>query len=324
MSDRGDPRAADAERLTFLQEAVAASAALAAADQLGVLGRLAQGPLDPASLARECGIGERGARMLVAALAGLGVAERGADGRYRATRLDGPRLARLRAPWDGLAEAIRDDRPTVAVDAPDVANAVYPGAVGFLAVLFAPAARRAAELLAGSGGRVLDAGAGAAPWSVAIAHRDPACRVTAVDLPGVIPVLREAIAAAGLADRFELVAGDLFTVELDRGAFDLAIAGNLCHLFDPAANRRLIGRLRDALRPGGRLAIIDAVPDERLDGPRAVVLYALGLLLRTRGGHAYPFSSFVEWLREAGFEGIERVALGEAPPATLIIATRRA
>lgn len=72
------------------------------------------------------------------------------------------------------------------------------------------------------------------------------------------------------------------------------------------------------------MAIVDAIPDERLEGPRAVVLYALGLLQRTRTGRVYPFSTYAEWLREAGFEAIERSELSAAPPVTLITATRRA
>jgi SAM-dependent methyltransferase len=323
MTGSLDQQIVAAERLTFLQEAVAASAALAAADRLGVLTRLTAGPIDPSTLARECSIGERGSRLLVAALAGLGLVNRTADGRYRATSLDPERLASLRAPWDGLAEAIRNDRPAVAVDDPTGAEKLYPKAVSFLAELFAPAAARAAERLAGSGPRVLDVGAGAAPWSLAIAARDHACRVTAVDLPGVIPATRRAVAAAGLDGRFEMRAGDVFAIDLGRNEYDLAIAGNLCHLFDEASNRRLVDRLYETLRPDARLAIIDAVPDERLEGPRAVVLYALGLVLRTRAGRVYPFSTYVGWLREAGFEAIERFDLSAAPPLTLITARRR-
>lgn len=33
----------------------------------------------------------------------------------------------------------------------------------------------------------LDLGAGAAPWSLALAGRDPSCRITAVELPGPYP-----------------------------------------------------------------------------------------------------------------------------------------
>jgi hypothetical protein len=71
------------------------------------------------------------------------------------------------------------------------------------------------------------------------------------------------VAEAGLGPRFQLLAGDLFQVELSVGTYDMAIAGSLCHLFDADANRRLFGRLYGALRPGGWLAVADVVPDER-------------------------------------------------------------
>ncbi len=116
--------------------------------------------------------------------------------------------------------------------------------------------------------------------------------------------------------------GDLFTIDLGRSAYDLAIVGNLCHLFDEATNRRLLGRLFDALRPGGTLAILDALPNERLDGPRPVVLYALGLLLRTNRGQVYPFSTYVGWLRDVGYEAVERIDLSPTPPISLITARR--
>ena len=188
--------------------------------------------------------------------------------------------------------------------------------------MFAPAAARAAEHLSSPGLRVLDVGAGAAPWSLALAAHDPSCHVTAVDLPAVLQVTRQAVAAAGCAAQFAYMSGDVFAVDWGRAAYDLAIVGNLCHLFDADANRRLLGRLFDALRPGGRLAIIDALPNDQLDGPRSVALYALGLLLRTQHGRVYPYFTYVGWLHEAGYDAVQRIALGEAPPLNLIMARR--
>jgi hypothetical protein len=53
-----------------------------------------------------------------------------------------------------------------------------------------------------------------------------------------------------------------------------------------------------------------------------VVLYALGLLLRTTAGQVYPFSTYATWLRDAGFERIERFDLVPSPPLSLITARR--
>ncbi len=135
-------------------------------------------------------------------------------------------------------------------------------------------------------------------------------------------VTRQVVATSGDNAQFDYLSGDLFTIDLGRSAYDLAIVGNLCHLFDEAANRHLLGRLFDALRPGGTLAILDALPNERLNGPRSVVLYALGLLLRTSRGQVYPFSTYVGWLREVGYEAVERLDLSPIPPISLITARR--
>jgi SAM-dependent methyltransferase len=199
---------------------------------------------------------------------------------------------------------------------------MYPEVVSHLGALFAQVAERAADHLATRGLRVLDLGAGAAPWSLALTARNPDIRVTAVDLPAVLAVTRQVVATRGYDLQFDYLSGDLFTIDLGRSIYDLAIAGNLCHLFDEATNRRLLGRLFDALRPGGTLAILDALPNERLDGPRPIVLYALGLLLRTNRGQVYPFSTYVGWLRDAGYEVVERIDLSPTPPISLITARR--
>jgi len=283
--------------------------------------------VDAATLARECGLSERGAQMLLAALAGIGLVEGNHNGAYAPIVSNLAQVLAWGELWNGLDIAVRDDRPVVFVDTPTGAQEFYPQVVSALAALLAPAAEHVADHLAGlanPGLHVLDVGAGAAPWSLALAARDPGCTVTAVDLPAVLSVTREAVQSSGWTSQFKFQPGDIFALELAEGAFDLAIAGNLCHLFDPEVNRRLLTRLFVALRPGGRIAILDALPNERLDGPRPVVLYALSLLLRTRGGRAYPFSTYVGWLRDAGYEEVEREDLSSIPPISLVTARRPA
>ena len=212
--------------------------------------------------------------------------------------------------------------PLAAADSAAGAEPLYPEVVPHLGALFAPAAAQVADHLAAPGLRVLDVGAGAALWSLAFAARARNCQVTAGDLPTVLSVTREAVAAAGRNAQYRYQSGDLFEVVWCRAAYDLVIAGNICHLFDEAANRRLLQRLVDALRPGGRVAILDVLPSEHLDGPRPVVLYALGLLLRTARARVYPFSAYVGWLRDAGFQSVERIDVAAISPISLILARR--
>jgi SAM-dependent methyltransferase len=311
------------EQWSFLQEAIAASSALAAADHLGVLARLAASPVDAITLAHDCTISERGTRLLLPALSSLGLIEQDSDGLYRTALPDLAQVTAWITPWGQLTQAIRDDRPARAGDTPGGAENPYPEVVAQLGAWFAPAAERAADHLVAQGQCVLDLGAGAAPWSLALAARNPDTRVTAVDVPAVLAVTRQVVAASGYATRFDYLSGDMFSIDLGRSSYDLAIAGNLCHLFDEATNRRLLARLFDALRPGATLAILDALPNERLDGSRPVVLYALGLLLRTNRGQVYPFSTYVGWLREVGYEAIERIDLSPTPPPISLITARR-
>jgi SAM-dependent methyltransferase len=313
-------RTPHAEQLAFLCDARAAAAVLEASTELGVFDRLERGPVDPATLAERCRIGERAARALLGALASLGLAERHADGTYGVAAYDVNGFIELLRPWDRLADGLRRRQPPGA-DTLEGAQELYPRMVTSLATMFEPAAAVAAEHLA-AGSRVLDLGAGAAAWSLALAAHNPSCRVTAVELPVVLDTTRRAVAAAGCGDRFHFVGADVFAVDLGEAAFDLVISGNLCHLFDESANHRLFTLVARWLAPGGTVAVIDLLSNEQRDGPRAVALYAVGLAQRTASGQAYPFSAYMGWLRAGGFEGVERIELTSNPPVTLVRAHR--
>jgi Dimerisation domain len=140
--------ALDRERLAFLNEALIASAAIEAAERLGIFARLAAGPVTPSTLAQECAIGERGASLLLAALASLGLTDVTAAGAYRLT-MSSP--ARLTARFTNLAQVIRDDHPSVSADTPSGAEALYPDATPVLGAMLASAAKEAAEYLTAPG-----------------------------------------------------------------------------------------------------------------------------------------------------------------------------
>lgn len=308
------------ESFLFLHEAVAAASALAAADKLGLLAQLDAGAVTVATAARNCAVDERGARLLLSALSGLGLVETGEAGSYRAVMPGLAGLAQLLSPWASLTDVIRHGRPAIDAIKAEDADRFYPDVVPCLAWLQSRIAERAADYLFTPGARVLDAGAGAAPWSLALAKRDPACRITALDMPGVLASTRKAVSGAGCDGQFGYLGGDMFTLELGRSAYDLIILGNVCHLFDEESNERLLRRLSESMAPTGTLAILDLLPNERLDGPRWVVLYALSLLLRTSRGQAYPFSTYVRWLNGAGYDAIERRELIPGAPLSLITA----
>jgi ubiquinone/menaquinone biosynthesis C-methylase UbiE len=306
------------------QDACAAAAAIHSARELGVIARLAEAPADPAAVAADCGLTLQGAAALLSALAGLDLLELGGDGRFRPAHSGLLQLVELLRPWARLQPVLRG-RPRPANAATTAgAESLYPRVVSQIGALFRPSAEQAAGLLAQPGLRVLDIGAGAAPWSLAIAAREPSSTVTAVDLPAVMTSTRTAVRQAGLEDRYEFVEGSAFDVDWGEPAtYDLALIANICHLFGENANLQLLRRVADALRPAGRVAIVDIVPTERGDRPRRAVLYALGLVLRTSSGRIYPYSTFRRWLEQGDFETPRHRDLPGPLPFTLITAIRR-
>lgn len=322
-SDTG-PSFPTATRAVELLETCAAAAAVGSAIELGVVGRVAEGAVDPASVAADCGLTQQGAETLLVALAALGLLAREADGRFRPAFSGLTDFAELLRPWASLGPALRGERRPADAATTAGAQSLYPNLVWSLARLFREDAEHAADLLMQPSARVLDIGAGAAPWSLALAARDPGCTVTAVELPGVIASTGSAVRAAGLEGQYVFVEGDAFAVDWgERASFDLALVANLCHLFDDGSNVQLLGRVGEALRPGGSVAVVDILANERGDGPRAAVLYALGLRLRTTRGRIYPYSTFRRWLHEGGFEDVRRRRLAGPFPLSLITARRR-
>lgn len=299
-------------------EALASAAALRCAAELQVPRFLRDRPLDASELARMCGASERGSRVLLTALAGLGVVEPAGQGRYRMTQ-DGDLITRGVKLYDALADTVRTGQPAQAWDA-DLASEAYPRLVHVLGDAFRAAAERTADVLAGDGLRVLDVAAGAAPWSLAVAGRDPAGVVTAVDLPGVIAETQQAVKDRGAESRYRFLAGDAFSVNLG-GPYDLALVGNFCHLFGPERNLLLLRRLREVLVPGGRVAIIDVVPPSGRQSPPQLALYELSLVLRTTSGAVHHFSAYVDWLTRSGYQSIERVDVDQVTGLTLVSAT---
>lgn len=305
-----------------VDQAVAAHAAVAAAAEIGLLGRLERrAPATPEALAAELALDPNLVSRLLDALMALGIVEP-APGRR--VGVDGPVrtvLAASRDQYARLPRLLRGGDRAHSVDEPDGAARTYGRLAGVLGEAFAPAADEFAEVLAAPGLRVLDAGAGAAPWSLALVRAAPDAEVVALDLPGVIEPLRAAVVDAGAAASFRLVAGDLTDGALGQdlgGPFDLVIAANLLHLFDAERATRLVGALAAELADGGRLAVVDVLPDRVREDPR-VALYALGLALRTASGGLHARDDHRRWMARAGLRLREVHRSSRLPGLALLV-----
>jgi 2-polyprenyl-3-methyl-5-hydroxy-6-metoxy-1,4-benzoquinol methylase len=167
--------------------------------------------------------------------------------------------------------------------------------------------------------KVLDIAASHGMYGIAIAERNPSAQVTGLDWPSVLVAAQENAQKAGVADRYHALAGSAFDVDMGTG-YDLVLEPNFAHHFDVATNTAFFRKIHAALKPGGRIAIIDFIPNEDRVSPPMPASFALTMLTATPSGDVYTFSQYETMLKAAGFHGAKMVDLAPMPPR-MIIAT---
>lgn len=306
------------------------TAALKGAIDLDLFTAVGEGHSTAADLARTLGVSERGARILCDYLVIIGFLTKRAE-RYELTPDTKAFLDRRSPMYIGSAVGFLGS-PLVTAGFNDVAAAVRKGGTvlengGHLgpeaevwvefARAMAPMARfpaeRLAQLLAvGSAGplKVLDVAAGHGAYGIAVARQNPRAEIYALDWPNVLAVATENARAAGIAERHHLLPGSAFDIELGTG-YDLVLLTNILHHFDPPMIDRLLRKVCTALKPGGRAAAVEFVPDPNRVEPPIAAAFSLVMLAGTPGGDAYTFREYEGMFRAAGFADVH---LHELPP----------
>ena len=168
--------------------------------------------------------------------------------------------------------------------------------------------------------RMLDVGGGSGAYSIAFARASEKLRSELLDVKTVLPIAQRHIQEAGLANRIQIREGDLRRDNFGNG-FDLVFASAICHMLSPEENRDFLKRCCQALASGGRVVVQDFVLENTKTSPRFAALFALNMLVGTRGGSAYSEEEYASWLREAGLHDVHRVRL--PGPTNLMVGTRK-
>ncbi|MEO3928022.1 methyltransferase [Micromonosporaceae bacterium B7E4] len=109
---------------------------------------------------------------------------------------------------------------------------------------------------------LVDVGGGQGQLLAAVLARHPGPKGVLLDQPTVVAGAGPVLDRAGVADRVRTVGGDMFT-QIPFGA-DGYLLKNVLHNWPDERCRAILARLREAVRPGGRVLIVEAV----LDGDR--------------------------------------------------------
>jgi SAM-dependent methyltransferase len=213
------------------------------------------------------------------------------------------------ANWAELADTVRRGRPAHPIEDDPVAF-YRPLAEATFPTILRTATR--ADLRIGysrsvAAPRVLDLGAGGAPWSIAMLKACTGAHAVVNELPGVVEVAAARLEEHGVADRAVLYPGDFHTIPIEPDAYDYVVLGHVCRTEGAAGAQHLIERAYLALRPEGRLILSDYFPDNTRTYNPFGVLMGVTMMAATARGFTFTHEKFVAWMRGVGFEAIRLV-----------------
>lgn len=162
--------------------------------------------------------------------------------------------------------------------------------------------------------RLVDVGGAHGHLVAEILTRYPRLHAVVFDRPEVVPGAAETLAAAGVADRAELVGGDyLVSVPGDGDAYVLS---HVVHQVDDADAVTVLRNIRDVMRPDGRVILVDPVLPEG-DTPHAGKFMDITMMALTRGRDRTA-KEIVEVLAKAGLRHVETIAM--SAPSSVVVA----
>jgi O-methyltransferase domain/Dimerisation domain len=313
------------------------SKALFAAVELDLFTKLADDPLDLATLASRTNVHERGARDFFDSLVALGLLHRDVEGRYSNAPDSDRYLVRGRSSylgdlfrhlnarhyqnWGLLTRALVSGEPQSALGSGryDGFYANKPVQELFLNGMTAGsllAARTLARTFPWNRYRTfIDIGTAQGCVPVEIARAHPHLRGGGYDLAAVEPVFARYVREHGLSDRLTFHCGDFFADPLPQA--DVLVMGRILHNWDRPTREMLLRKAYDAISPGGAIVVYDPlIDDERRRDPHCL-LSSLNMLIETAAGSEYTAAECQAWMTQAGFREIRIESLGDMHTALI-------
>jgi demethylspheroidene O-methyltransferase len=310
------------------------SQVLLACVRLKLFDLLAQGPLDVRELSRRMDVPLDNLQRLLAAAVALDLLEhrasraRGGEARYGLGKLGAPMVG------NGAIAALVEHHAVLYADLQDpvallrgtgaspalsqywaYATAAAPGALApaqvndYSALMSASQPLVAEEVLDTYDVRrhrcLLDVGGGQGRFLRAVAKRAPGLQLMLFDLPGVVPVAHDALAADGLTHRSTVHGGDFTRDPLPTGA-DIA---TLIRVIYDHPDERALAILRAvfrALPPGGTLLLAEPMAGAP-GAPRMGDAYFGFYLLAMHGGRSRTAAELQLLMETAGFERVREL-----------------
>ena len=313
------------------------TAALRAAIDLNLFTVIGDGATCVPAIAAQCQASERGTRILCDFLTIVGFLIKTGDAyaltpdsafflsRRSAAYLGGTMeflgSAEIVHHFDDLASTVRRGSiPKAESDVSDE-NPVWQKFARAMVPMMMPTAQAMAGILGAAATgplKVLDIAAGHGIFGIVLAQRNAQAKIVAVDWAGVLRVATDNAAQMGVADRHTALPGDAFAVDWGTG-YDIALMTNFLHHFDTATCTALLKKVAVSLKPGGRIAVLEFVPNGDRVSPPMAASFAMQMLGGTPSGDAYTLAELTSMLQAAGFSTVSGHPL--QGPQTLVVGT---
>jgi len=257
----------------------------------------------------------RATGILLDALTGLGLLKKTA-GTYRNTSMANRCLAEggplyqgdilrhadvLWKNWSGLDEVVKTGQPYRAAHDQDS----FIKGMHNIASLKAEKVIRAVDMKGVKG--ALDLGGGPGTYSLAMAKTGAS--VTLFDTPDTIKIARQMIRGSQLRS-IRFVEGDFLSNDIG-GGYDLIFISQVLHSCSPEECLLVIRKSRNALNPGGRVAIQEFSISSDGTRPAQNALFSINMLVNTRAGRCYSRQEIKRWLLDAGLRQIKHTILDD-------------
>jgi precorrin-6B methylase 2 len=300
--------------------------------KLGLPDALAAGPRPVAELAAECGADPRALHRLLRALAAAGLFRQTAPQTYALTsvtellRSDVPGSLRQMAVLDGeevyrsfadIEQTVRTGTPAFETIHGEPFYAYLAGqpelAATFVQAMSGAQVSAAISLFDLTGTELLvDVGGGDGSLLAAALSGHPELRGMLLELPEAVRRAKTTVAEAGVEDQADLVEGDFFASVPAGG--DVYVLARVLHNWIDERAELILRRVREAMRPQGRLIVVEQLlPEEGTEpapGKGMVDLLMLVLL----EGHDRTQADYVRLLERTGF-ALRTVRHGSGPDA---------
>jgi SAM-dependent methyltransferase len=298
----------------------------AAIAHFDVFGRLARQPRSRAELQQDLGLEERPVTVLTTALRAMGLLQMTPTGSLELTPVAAEHLVpggefdvgnyvSLSANSTGVLEMVarlKSNEPAGLSDDGDGAAFIYRDGMKsameesqlaeHFTLALAGRAKNVAPALADAvplhnAETLLDVGGGTGIYSIGFVRKNPQLNATVLDRPEVLKTAESFARQYEVSDNIRLLPGDMFSGKLPTA--DVVLLSNILHDWDVPECQELVRRCVEALNPGGRLIIHDALLNDEHDGPLAIALYSAALFTLTEG-RAYSAAEYDSWMQDAG------------------------